>query len=488
MAFQADIAYLRTREDLLRYEDARFNALMSAVANFYISRNDDNLWGHVQRAVAIELARLEYMTAYDIVAKNPEYLTPPDIKRRFATPLFISSGYPGSTQYDLDYKQMIVNLIPAYQQGSTAIAIAEIIEAYTGKMITVVELYKKVGDGYNMTDHNGIVVSINYGSGNPSDLEINIVNINQIQQITSNLYTAIDLNKPAHIGLNFTTIQTESLSMESILNSITDFLRIYVCNTDTGTWETTFTQSPFYDQTLPETQLTALGKNVGQSFPIDFGMILSSLQFAALPAAFKVEYSTSFGTGNGTNTFYQFAAPVVSGTVVIYAGGVQLTEGTDYTFSTYSSTMAYGSITSGIFTANEEVIQASTGAHANIIGQVGGVMIFGAITGSPDASHIWVGQASGAHFTPTTAPAPVTTIATVTFTVPPATGAVLTWTDSTQTSYTLNPDCYSDVALVDDTGAYLPPGVITKARGLLAPRIDTAWEMGTDTLTILNLG
>jgi len=115
MAFQADIAYLRTREDLLRYEDARFNALMSAVANFYISRNDDNLWGHVQRAVAIELARLEYMTAYDIVAKNPEYLTPPDIKRRFADPLFISSGYPGSTQYDLDYKQMIVNLIPAYQ-------------------------------------------------------------------------------------------------------------------------------------------------------------------------------------------------------------------------------------------------------------------------------------------------------------------------------------------------------------------------------------
>jgi hypothetical protein len=487
MAFQADIAYLRTREDLLRYEDARFNALMSAVANFYISRNDDNLWGHVQRAVAIELARLEYLTAYDIVAKNPEYLTPPDIKRRFATPLFISSGYPGSTQYDLDYKQMIVNLIPAYQQGSTAIAIAEIIEAYTGQVVTVIELYKKIGDGYDMTDHNGIVVSINYGSGNTSDLEINIVNINQIQQITSNLYTAIDLNKPAHIGLNFTTVQTELISMQDMEATITDFLRIYVRNMDTGTWETTFTQSPFYDPTIPETQLTALGKNVGQAFPVDFGTILTSDQFNALPyPAFMVEYSTSFGTGNGTNMFYQFAAPVISGTVVVYAGGVQLTEGTDYTFSTYSSTMAYGSITSGIFTANEEVIQASTGVHANIIGQVGGVMIFGAITGSPDASHIWVGQASGAHFTPTTAPALVTTIATVTFTVPPASGAVLTWTDSTQTSYTLNQDCYSDVAMVDSSGNYT--GVITKSRGLLAPRIDTAWEMGTDTLTILNLG
>jgi hypothetical protein len=349
-------------------------------------------------------------------------------------------------------------------------------------VVTVAELYKKFGD--DMTDHNGIVVAINYGSGNTSDLELNFVNINQIQQITSNLYTAIDLNKPAHIGLDLISRIIEPDTMEA---TITDFLRIYIRNTDTGTWETTFTQSPFYNQTIPETQLSALGKNVGQAFPGDFGMIITSDQFSALPyPTFRVEYSTSFGVGNGTNTFYQFVDPVVSGTAVIYAGGVQLTEGTDYTFSTYSSTMAYGSITSGIFTANEEVIQTSTGAHANIIGQVGGVMIFGTITRSPDASHIWVGQASGAQFTPTTTPAVVITIATVTFTVPPATGAVLTWTDSTQTSYTLNPDCYSDVALVDSSGNYT--GVVTKSRGLLAPRIDTAWEMGTDTLTILNLG
>jgi hypothetical protein len=292
MAFQADIAYLRSREDLLRYEDARFNALMAAMVNFYIARNDNCVWGEVLRSVAIELAKVEYQTAYDIVSKNPKYLTPPDIKRRFAGPLYINSGsYPGTTQYDIDYKNMVVELIAAYKQGSVVPALEEIIYAYTGQNIVVQELYKLIGQGYDMTDHNGIRISINYGSGNPADLETDIVDLNQIQLITNNLYTAIDLNKPAHIGLDFTTVQTELLSMEQILDAITDYLRIYVRDTEGGTWEATFTQSPFFDPTIPETQLSALGKNVGKAFPIDFGSILTPVQYAALPfASFKLEY------------------------------------------------------------------------------------------------------------------------------------------------------------------------------------------------------
>ena len=71
-----------------------------------------------------------------------------------------------------------------------------------------------------------------------------------------------------------------------------------------------------------------------------------------------------------------------------------------------SSSTITGSVTSGIFDLNEEVVQANTGASANLIGTVTGSnpMIIGPFTGTPDATDTWVGQTSGAVYTPATAP------------------------------------------------------------------------------------
>lgn len=69
-----------------------------------------------------------------------------------------------------------------------------------------------------------------------------------------------------------------------------------------------------------------------------------------------------------------------------------------------------GSVTSGTFVANEEVIQTGSGALANLIGTVSaaGPMLISEITGIADGIDTWVGQNSGAVFTPTAAPAPAT--------------------------------------------------------------------------------
>src|SRR5271170_8422388 len=118
-----DLLYNRSRTDLLRYEDARLNSLIQAIAAFYSTRNDQSIWGNFLRALAIELAKLDYYYSYDLVNKDPSLLTPPDIRRRWAAPLYISGNFPSPGQFDTQYKQMLVQLISAYQEGTTVKAI-----------------------------------------------------------------------------------------------------------------------------------------------------------------------------------------------------------------------------------------------------------------------------------------------------------------------------------------------------------------------------
>jgi hypothetical protein len=66
-----------------------------------------------------------------------------------------------------------------------------------------------------------------------------------------------------------------------------------------------------------------------------------------------------------------------------------------------------GSVTSGTFTDGEQVVQASTSATATLteIQPVSNSMKLGPITGGiADATHTWVGQSSGAVYTPTSLP------------------------------------------------------------------------------------
>lgn len=276
---QEDQYYLRSREDLLQYEDARFQGLVNAMANFYTMRNDQSIWGAFLRAVSIELARIEYMYSYDIVTKNPAFLTPPDIKRQYADPLYVTGSFQQSSQYDsgdfgaafgnwiantgtivrtvildsngnlqsastpgetgaqepswalefgettqdgsvvwtnygvaptavaypVGYRDMLVDLLAAYQEGATPKSIQDVIYAYTGKNIIVEELYKQIKDGgfYDQSDRNAVKVSVNVGGSDPlTDVE----SLTELQQITNSLYGAIDLAKPAHVGLEFTTV------------------------------------------------------------------------------------------------------------------------------------------------------------------------------------------------------------------------------------------------------------------------------------------
>lgn len=252
---QPDVLYIKDRQDLLKYEDARFNSLIQAVANYYTSTNDQSNWGAILRCMAQELARLEYDYAYDLVAKDPRFLTPPDIIRRWNAPLFIPADYPTRTQFDLDFKLMCLRLLLAYRAGAKVSSIQQVVFAYTLQpSITVTELYKQIGTFYDQSDRNTVLVNVQVGD---------LTTLAALPFITEDLYGAIDLVKPAHVGVNLTTIFGEDENIDAFIipsgsppeGGITDTLRITYQLVEEEPYPPQLTFAPLLDPTSPDTRL-----------------------------------------------------------------------------------------------------------------------------------------------------------------------------------------------------------------------------------------
>jgi hypothetical protein len=285
MAIVADVLYDKSRESLLPYEDSHFNALMASIPDNYVSKSDYTLWGSILRIVAEELARLEYDYAYDMVGLDPRFLTPPDIKRRWAAPLQINKSYPQESQFDLDYKALIAALLAAYPEGCTTDAISKVITAYTGETVAVEELYKEIGNGLvDDSDRNTIRVGLNTTSVQPLS---QLASANLLQTLAQNLYSAIDLAKPAHVGLDFSLTFGTIEDMHTLIASWTDKLKIVFNGVEPAPLPPIFTYAPMEDPTSPDTELTAYGKEVGNFFASS----ITAAEYAALMNdAYRAEY------------------------------------------------------------------------------------------------------------------------------------------------------------------------------------------------------
>ena len=282
-----DLLYLLPRESLLLFEDARFFGLVSDVANYYLPRNDQPSWGVLLRGVAQEMSKLDYDYQYDIVARQPQYLTPPDIRRRWAGPAHVGRNFPPPTQFDkgdfttspinppltnpVGYRDMIVDLLAAYGLGATVESIQQVIYAYTGKTIKVVELYTLIGQGvYDQSDRNAIQVTVNAFGSNPLT---QVQSLGQLQEIVQNLYGAIDLAKPAHVGLEFTTVFSEA---EQIALHIIDTLRIIIPQVENPPLDPMLWIAPIFNVKHPKTTISSWGTYLPKS--------ISSAQWSALQA------------------------------------------------------------------------------------------------------------------------------------------------------------------------------------------------------------
>lgn len=262
-----DKLYDRSRDELLPYEDSEFASLLANVPNFYISQTDQTIWGSLLRDVGAELGRLEYFHSYDIVGKNPQFLTPPDVKRQWNEPLFINRNYPHSDQYDLDYKALVVGLIQAFRLGATVESIQGVIKAYTGQDIQVEELFKGIGTYYDGTVRNMIQLSVKVAGVEQTGSIVNLgatdgsVQVGRLKTITDDLYGAIDLAKPAHVGLNLTTIFGLDEHIGDFVYGrygIDDQLRIIALMIEDQPLPDPLYQAPFLDPTHPDTGLASI--------------------------------------------------------------------------------------------------------------------------------------------------------------------------------------------------------------------------------------
>ena len=286
-----DLFYQKSREQLLQYEDARYASLRSGVPDYYPTQNDYTIYGSLLRAVAMELARIEYMYSYDLVDIQPQFLTPPDIKRRWTAPLFINSSYPSPAQSDVAYRAMLVALLKAYPQGATVDAIQDVITAYTGQTVEVIEFYKLIGDGVHTdAQRNTLGVTLDASTTTGTTPFSAIQSAAALATLSQNLYGAIDLAKPAHVGLDFAITFGEGEVLTSMILGIEDTLEILLDQSEPAPLPEVFTVAPFTLATSPDTTLSAFGKQVGEFF----AETISAAQFAALMSAdFQAEYAVN---------------------------------------------------------------------------------------------------------------------------------------------------------------------------------------------------
>jgi hypothetical protein len=117
---------------------------------------------------------------------------------------------------------------------------------------------------------------------------------------------------------------------------------------------------------------------------------------------FSLDLSFLKGDATGVNTNWQLWTNFFIG-VQFGAADWLLLHPYDNIIGSYKVT---GAVTSGVFFPDEQVVQATSGAAAQMIGSTFGIgpLLMGPITGTPDGTHGWVGQQSGAVFTPSATP------------------------------------------------------------------------------------
>jgi hypothetical protein len=226
--------------------------MLAAIPNYYYTQSyETSMFGTLLKAVAREQARLEWRYQYDLVTRDFKALYPHDMKRQWAGPLFISKNFPSVTQTDSAYREMVANLIKAFRGGSTANSIRDVIKAYTGQSFYVEELYKQidVSSYYDQSDRNTIRICLYaYTKGNYAS--------NQISVLSQDLYDAVDLAKPAHVGVNLTSIFGLDEDIGVLIDAMQDQLQIRVQLLEGDQLDEMFVLGPLHDASNPDTRLS----------------------------------------------------------------------------------------------------------------------------------------------------------------------------------------------------------------------------------------
>ena len=255
MTLQADASYAKSPVELELFEKAAFAALRSYVPNYYRDGREDTFWGLLLRSISSQMARLDFKSHYNVYGADPSLLNPADIVRRFAGPLYLNRNYPGTTQYDLDLKAMILKLLDAYRLGATTTALQKVIEAFTGETYEVEELFKSIGTYYDVSDRHALRIGVKVAETQRGITTSTATDVARVRDLVTDLYDAIDLCKPAHVGINLTTVLGLDEDMGARITHITDEMRLIMLLEELEPGDPMLYQAPFRDKNTPDTGL-----------------------------------------------------------------------------------------------------------------------------------------------------------------------------------------------------------------------------------------
>jgi hypothetical protein len=147
---------------------------------------------------------------------------------------------------------MVLKLLEAYRLGATTKSIEKVIEAFTGESFEVEELFKSIGTYYDVSDRHAIRIGVKVAQ-TQAGISANVANdVARVRDLVVDLYTAIDLAKPAHVGINLTTVMGLDEDIDAVVMAITDELRIFMLLEELS-GDPMLHQSPFLDPKTPDT-------------------------------------------------------------------------------------------------------------------------------------------------------------------------------------------------------------------------------------------
>jgi len=198
VSIHPDRAYQLTRAELADYEYAAFDALRAGVPDCYRDSGPDTHWGAILSDLSQHMARLDHADHYAMFGTDPNQLNPADILRVVAPFLPIGHDYPDLLASDLEFKDMVLNLVRAYRYGARLPALGKVIEAFIGtsQAYTVTEMYTQIGKaaGIDVSYRNTIQVYVPLGGSGAS--------ITNTPNMLQNISAALAKAKCAHIGIS----------------------------------------------------------------------------------------------------------------------------------------------------------------------------------------------------------------------------------------------------------------------------------------------
>jgi len=169
-----------------------FQVFLSMLSSYWVSTIDGPNYARELKAMSIELARIR-LALNDVRSDIRYSTTRTDFLYQVMSSVMFPAdpGVPNPDLPDQDLKQLLLNILSIYFQGSIPASMKEAAELFVNAQVVVKEAFleaRKPGSGYDISDEFGFEIDVLFGSLAGTDVLLS----NRMMRILLNII------RPAH--------------------------------------------------------------------------------------------------------------------------------------------------------------------------------------------------------------------------------------------------------------------------------------------------